>query len=335
VGDPAYPAAAPIVLLLGDDLLALARADEARCVREGLGGVRERVFVELGVRLPPLAVRPGAPPGAWVLVVDDVPAASGRAPPDEVLALAAPDELALAAIDGRPDRDALTGRAATRVAPCDAERAAALGPVRFPLDRVLADATAALGRAAHLLVGIQEAQALLDALEPVAPALVREASRALPPAVLAEVLRRLVEEGVSIRPLRTILEALLEAGAAARGAPALAEAARRALRRHIGHRCAGDGPLPALLLDPAAENAVREALSGEVLALDPELAARLLAALDREVRDHDVPPVVVASGDVRRALRSLLAPRFPRIAVLSYDDLPPELPVRPIGRLAA
>jgi type III secretion protein V len=156
----------------------------------------------------------------------------------------------------------------------------------------------------------------------------------LRPALLADVLRRLVEEGVSIRPLRTILEALLEAGGAPRGAPALAEVARRALRRHIGHRCAGDGTLSALLLDPRTESAVRDALSGEILALDPEIALRLLDALEREVSASPAPPVVLASGDVRRALRSLVAPRFPRVAVLAYDDLPPELPIRPVGRLA-
>jgi len=148
------------------------------------------------------------------------------------------------------------------------------------------------------------------------------------------VLRRLVEEGVSVRPLRTILEALLEAGGAPRGAAALAEAARRALRRHIGHRCAGGGPLAALLLDPRAEAAVRDALAGESLALDPEIAAALLDALEAEVRAAEAPPVLLASADVRRALRGLVAPRFPRVAVLAYDELPPELPVRPVGRLA-
>jgi type III secretion protein V len=191
----------------------------------------------------------------------------------------------------------------------------------------------ALGQSAHQLVGVQEAQVLLDALESSAPALVREAGRQLPPAVLAEVLRRLVEEGVSIRPLRTILEALLEAGAQ-RGPAALAEAARRALRRHIGHRCAGDGPLAALLLEPRTEAAVRAAISGEALALDPALAAALLDALAAELHAHDEPPVLLASPDVRRALRGLVAPRFPRVAVLAYEELPPELPVRPVGRLA-
>jgi type III secretion protein V len=326
----------PVALRLGDDLLALARADDGggRFRREGLAAVRARLLAELGVPAPPIALLGGAGPGRWVLLVDEVPIASGGAPPGEVLALAAPDELALAGLEGAPDRDPLTGRPATRLPAEVAPRAAALAEVRAPLDRVLAECAGALGRAAHLLVGVQEAQALLDALEPLAPALVREASRQLPPVVLADVLRRLVEEGVSVRPLRTILEALLEAGGAARGAGALAESARRALRRHIGHRCAGDGPLAALLLDPRAEAAVRDALAGESLALDPGVAAALLDALDAEVRAAEAPPVVLASGDVRRALRGLLAPRFPRVAVLAYEELPPELPVRPVGRLA-
>ena len=331
--DAAALATSPVALLLGDDLLALARAD-ASFERDGLRGVRERLLADLGVPAPPAAVRGGAAPGAWVLLVDDVPAASGRAPADEAVALAPADELALAGIAGTPEPDPLTGRAATRIAAGLAARAAALAEVRGPLASILAGCEAALARSAHLLVGVQETQALLDGLEVSAPALVREASRQLPPVLLAEVLRRLVEEGVSVRPLRTILEALLEAGGAARGAPALAEAARRALRRHIGHRCAGDGPLVALLLDPRAELAVRGALAGEALALDPQLAAALLDALAREVQGHAAPPVVLASADVRRALRALVAPRFPRVAVLAYEDLPPELPVRPIGRLA-
>ena len=324
----------PVALELAEDLLALARAENGRFAREGLAALREQLFLDLGVRAPPIAVRAGAlPPGGWTLLVDEVPAGSGAAPASEAVALVAPDELALVGIDATPERDPLTGRTVSLVASGDAGRAAKLGLVRGPLDRVLAEVLFTLARSAHQLVGVQEAQALLDGLEPAAPALVREVARQLPPATLAEVLRRLVEEGVSIRPLRTLLEALLEAGPERRPA-ALAEAARRALRRHIGHRCAGSGPLAALLLDPGAEEAVRGALAGEALALDPAMASALLDALGEQVRALEAPPVVLASQDVRRALRSLVAARFPRVAVLSYEELPPDLPVRPVGRLA-
>jgi type III secretion protein V len=332
--DPApLVTAFPVALELAPDLVALARADGGRPGREGVSAMQDHLLRELGVRVPPVAVVPGAlPAGCWRLLVDDVPAGAGRAPAGEAAALVSPDDLALVGIASTPERDPLTGRAVALIDARDAERAGRLGPVRGPLDRALAEAAWALARAAHQLVGVQEVQVLLDQLEASAPALVREATRQLPAPLLAEVLRRLVEEGVSVRPLRTILEALLEAGAQ-RGPAALAEVARRALARHIGHRCAGDGPLPALLLDPGAEAVVREGLAGETLALDPAVAARLLESLADELRRHDAPPVLLASPDVRRALRGLVAPRFPRISVLAYEELPPELPVRPIGRL--
>ncbi|HSD22078.1 MAG TPA: flagellar biosynthesis protein FlhA [Anaeromyxobacter sp.] len=332
--DP-FAAPAPVVLELAEDLLASARADDGRAMREALAALREQLWRELGVQVPAVVLRP-APlsPGAWALVVDDVPIVSGRAPRGELLALVAPGELALVGVGAAAAPDPSTGRPASLVAEADGARAAALGPVLAQLERVVAEAGSALRGAAHQLVGVQEAQALLDALEPTAPALVREASRQLPPALLAEVLRRLVEEGVSIRPLRTILEAMLEAGGPARGAASLAEACRRALRRHIAHRFGRGGPLAALLVDPTVEHAIREALAGEALALEPGAARALLDALEAETRSAEEPPVILAAADVRRALRGLVAPRFPRVAVLTYEDLPPDLPVRPVGRLA-
>lgn len=323
---------APLALELADDLLAAAATPAGQ---EGLAALRETVWRTLGVRTPRIALRPGPlPPGGHRLLIDEVPAGGGTAPAGEVVVLAAPDELALAGIEAAAERDPLSGRPVSVVAQADAARASALGVVRGPLDRALAAAAAALVRNASQLVGVQEVQGLLDALEPGAPALVREASRQLPPALLAEVLRRLVEEGVSIRPLRTILEALLEAGGAGRGPAALAEAARRALRRHLAHAHAGEGPLAALLLDPAAEQVLREGLAGDALAIDPRVAAELVERIGAEAEAQAAPPVVLTSADVRRALRTLLAPRLPAVAVLAYDELPPELTVRPLGRVA-
>ena len=326
-------ASVPVVVSLGEDLLARAR--EGRRAEEAIAALRDRLWRELGIRLPPVAVCPcpGGAPGSYRILVDEVPAAAGVAPKEEVVALVAPDELALVGIAAAPERDALGGLASV-IAAGDAERARALGPLRDPLERVLAAAAAAIARCAPQLLGVQEVQELLEGLEPSAPALVREAGRQLPPALLAEVLRRLLEEGVSIRPLRTILEALLEAGGAGRGAPALAEAARRALRRHLGHAHAGDGALLVLLLDPATEQAVRGAVAGESLALDPRVAAALVDALAAALAGHASTPVLLTSPDVRRPLRGLIAPRFPRLPVLAFEELPPDLPVRPVGRVA-
>jgi type III secretion protein V len=88
-----------------------------------------------------------------------------------------------------------------------------------------------------------------------------------------------------------------------------------------------------MLLDPAAEQTIREGLEGELAALDPRQALALVDALAAELAAQPSPPVLVTSPDVRRAVRGLVAPRFPRLAVLAYEELPPELPVRPVGRV--
>jgi type III secretion protein V len=70
-----------------------------------------------------------------------------------------------------------------------------------------------------------------------------------------------------------------------------------------------------------------------MLALDPARALALLDALAAELRGHTLPPVVLVSPDVRRAVRLLVASRFPRLSVLAYEELPPELRLRPVGRI--
>ena len=324
----------PVAVELGADLLPLV--GQAGLAPAGVASLRAELWRSLGVRLPAVAVRPwaGAEGSSYRLAIDDIPVEQGRIPLDEALVLAPPDDLELVGIASRPAADPVSGRPSAVVGRADAGRAAALGRVREAPERLLAEVAGALRRHAHHLIGVQDVQCLLDDLEPVAPALVREVSRQLPAPVLAEVLRRLVEEGVSIRPLRVILESILQAGAAGGAAP-LTEACRRALRGQLGLAHAAGGPLSVLLLDPGAEQAIREALAGEMLALEPRRALALLDALAAELGGHPSTPVVLVSPDVRRAVRSLFAPRFPRLPVLAFEELPPELPVRPVGRIGA
>ncbi|BDG08950.1 FHIPEP family type III secretion protein [Anaeromyxobacter paludicola] len=325
--------APPLTLELSPDLAALAGGCDGRFSRELLPSLREDLWRALGVRLPPLLLRTAPlPPGRWRLLADDVPCAAGAAPAGAV-ALAEPGELALVGIGCAARRHPLTGAAAAAIAAADAARAAAVAQVLDPLAWLGLELAAALRRAAPQLLSLQEAQALLDALEPGHPALVREASRQVPPSLLVEVLRRLLEEEVSIRPLPAILEALLDAGPT-RGPDALAERCRRALRRQIAWQQAEGRPLPAILLDPGAELSLKDGLAGDAPALSAAELERLLDALDAELAREPGRKVLLACPEVRRGLRQVVALRHPRLAVLSYEELPPGLVVRPVGKLS-
>jgi type III secretion protein V len=151
--------------------------------------------------------------------------------------------------------------------------------------------------------------------------------------VIAEVLRRLLEEEVSIRPLRPILEALLAAPAGA-PAPVLRDACRRSLSRHIAHPLLRGRALEAVLLDPAAELVFRDAIHGDAGPPDPDRVRALLSSVESALVGAPRARALLAPGDVRSPLRDLVAQRFPGLAVLAYEELPPDLEVRPVGRAA-
>ncbi len=324
----------PCVLVeLSPELLG-SPATGSSTLQETAAALKGELWRTTGVPIGGVAVV-AAPlrPGAWRVVIEGAQAACGMVALDRALCLVPPDELRLAGLASAPGRHPLTGARAALVAISDADRARALGGVLDPPSRALAEAHAAIRRSAHLLVGVQEVQALLDWLEPSAPALVREVARQIPPAVLGETLRRLLEEGVSILPLRVILDALLSLPPGA-PAPVLADACRRSLSRHIAQPLLRGRTLEALLLDPGAELVLRDALHGDVAALSPSRAQSLVESVESGLTAAPHARALLAPTDVRRPLRSLLAQRFPELAVLGYDELPPDLAVRPVGRAA-
>jgi len=202
---------------------------------------------------------------------------------------------------------------------------------------------ALLRRYGHEFIDIQATQQLLDGLAQTHPALVREAvPKLIAPTLLTEVLRRLVEEGVSLRHLAEVLSALAAAPATERDPLALTERARGALRRSLSHRhAAADGRLPVLTLEPMIEEAVRDAIhktadGSSTLALEPQLSRDIVSAIGRAVAgrtDSSAPPVILTNADIRRYVRRLIEAEHPALAVLAYPELAPEAQLQMLGQV--
>jgi type III secretion protein V len=190
-------------------------------------------------------------------------------------------------------------------------------------------------------MGIQETHELLSRATSQLPELTAEVQKVVPLQKVAEVLRRLVQEGVSIRYLREICESLVAWGGREKDIVMLTEYVRIDLGRFIVPRYLdAKGNLRAVVLDGTAEKALEGAIQqgpgGGFLALAPESAQALLAGAESALSPFksEGPHVVLTSMGVRRYLKRFLTARFPNWSVLSYQELPGHVQVQAVGRLS-
>ncbi|MGA7118648.1 MAG: flagellar biosynthesis protein FlhA [Polyangiaceae bacterium] len=191
-------------------------------------------------------------------------------------------------------------------------------------------------------LGLAEAQRLLDELEQFAPATVRSVvPKPVTLVLLTDVLRRLVEERVSVRDLRAILEALSSVAVSEKDPLNLAEYVRSQLRRSITFRLTGGlGQLDVVLLDSLLEDTIRRAITrtaaGAFLTLPPQAARDVLASVRRAFADaaKTGPGVILTQPDIRRFVRKLIEPEMPEVWVVSFAELLPEVSLKPIAKAA-
>jgi type III secretion protein V len=204
------------------------------------------------------------------------------------------------------------------------------------------DATADLLRArGGDFLGLAETQRLLDELEQFAPATVRNVvPKPVSLTLLTDVLRRLVEERVSIRDLRAILEALASLATTEKDPLTLTELVRAQLRRAMTFKLTrGATQLGVVLVDAMIEDTVRRAIqrtpAGAFLTLPPAAARDVIASFRRaagEATAQGGAPVVLTQPDIRRFVRKLIESDLPDATVVSFAELLPEVTLRPLAR---
>ena len=159
----------------------------------------------------------------------------------------------------------------------------------------------------------------------------------MPLGEVIKVLRALLEEKVSIRDTRTILETLADNAARVKDPNELAELVRQRLGRQISslHLHAESGELRALVLDPRAEDLFRQGGRG---AGDPQALSRLTQAIEEAARratERDEDPILVVAPDVRRAVAAVAVRYAPGLTVMSYRELDPAVPFVTRGVVSA
>jgi flagellar biosynthesis protein FlhA len=334
-----------LTLEVGYELVGVVDTARGGTLLERMGVLRQQLARELGLVVPPVHVcdNLALPPDGYRVLLLGNELGRGQCRAGRLLAV---DPSGVSPpLDGEPTTDPTFGMPAFWIAQRNQELAEALGYTVVDHATTLATHLGELLRGnAHKLLGRQEVQHLLEVFARVAPKLVDDVVPGVVPlGELVKVLRNLLREGISIRDLRTILDALAEVVTQTRDPEQLTELVRERLAAHITARFRGpDGAVAALTLDPRLEDLLRRSLrelaSGAGGALDPSLLKAIAQAAEAALpRFHasGATPVLVAPPDLRRYVRAIFEWKLPALSVVSFRELEPTAPLRIIERLGA
>lgn len=332
----------PVVPLILDLAPNLSESLDYDVLNSELVTLRRTLYFDLGVPFPGVNLRenPNLQPFEYALNLDEVPVGFGKLMAGCVLVRDDPDNVRMLGVEVKEGMPFLPAEKSWWIKAEDARRAAAVGANCLGHERVIAlHLSLILARHAADFIGLQEAKYLLDHMEERAPDLVHEVTRLLPLQKISDLFKRLVQEQISIRDLRTILEAIIVWAPKEKDMVMLCEYIRSALKRQISYKyCAGQNLLPAVLLEPNCEEIIRKAIrqtsAGAFLALDPN-ASRQFVAEVRRVSGQNLGRklVIICSIDIRRYVRRLIEGEFYEIPVLDYQELTPDIAVQPIDRI--
>jgi flagellar biosynthesis protein FlhA len=306
--------------------------------------LRKQVAGDLGIVLPSVHLRDNLrlEAGAYRVLLRGMEIGRGEVHADRLMAL--DPSGGTPRIDGLRGKDPAFGLPAIWIPPGERPRAESMGLTLVDAPSVITThLSELLRRHGHELVGRQEVQELLAVCGREAPKLVEDV---VPGTIglgeLVRVVRSLLREGLSVRDLRTILEAVADAAPRSKDTSWLVEQARRRLARQITGRVAcGDGVVRALTLDRPSEEVLRASLGasdGEAaLAPDVDTARRLIGALETHCGRFATagqPAVLLAPPDLRRPLFDLANRFVPELQIITARELVPGTTVEPAGAIA-
>ncbi len=337
---PKPEAMVPVVISIAPDITLPPSFLEAAT------SLRHSLYFDLGVVFPPVNVNPTAAlaPGAFEIWLNEIPSVRGSIRTDRLLIGEAPTSLATFGFKGEEGLHPLSGRPATWITPDQGPAAQAAGFTAWNTsDVLLLHLTNFLRRNSGEFIGLQEVHLLVERMRELYPNLVEQVvPKPVPVHLLTDVLRRLSLEAVSIRDLKAILESLGEWARGEDDPIQLTERVRSDLKRRICHQLSrGDQRLYVYDLDPRLEEsfrmAIRKTAGGITFSMPTGALQEVLAAARRsfgKLPSTAQTPVIVTERDIRRYVRQILATQHPDLAVLSYDQLSPQIALEPMGRVA-
>ncbi len=268
--------------------------------------------------------------------------AQGEILVDYYLALEPPNPLG--EIDGIETIEPAYGIPSRWILPENKEMAEIYGyNVIDPLSVMLTHLAETVKKHAYELLNRAETIRLVDNLKQHSPELVEEAIPAIIPySKLEKLLRNLLQEGVPIKDLATIVETAADSFSQGRDLDMTTEQVRGALARTITRRFCEDGQLRVITLDAEVEKRIISSLTrneqGVYLAMGPELMQSIISQLAEHLKkfgDLSQTPVILVSQVIRGYFSRMITQFYPHVYVLSFNEITNTVQIQSLGNITA
>ena len=324
-------------LEVGYRLIPLVDKSQGGQLMARIKGVRKKLSQDLGFLIPAVHIRDNLElsPNSYRLSLLGVTVGEADVHAERELAIN-PGEV-FDTLPGEPAHDPVFGLEALWIDTTQRDHAQSLGYTVVDANTVIAThLSQGLTDNAHLLLGHQEAQQLLDRLKETHPKLVEDlVPTALPMSVVVKVLQNLLRERIPIRDIRTIAESLAEHAPKSQDPDALTAAVRISLGRFIVQQINGlRDEIPVISLDPTLDRILHQSLQGieeNAMTLEPGLTERLYASLAEAAQGQEVEgaaAVLLVSDALRPMLSRMFRNTVPGLHVLAFSEIPDTRKIR-------
>ncbi|WP_406030255.1 flagellar biosynthesis protein FlhA [Succinivibrio sp.] len=300
-------------------------------------GVRKKLSQDLGFLVPPVHIRDNLDlgPNFYRITLMGVTFGEAEIQPERDMAIN-PGQV-FGDIPGIKAKDPAFGLDAVWISKQDNDKALGLGYTVVDCSTVIAThLSQILVNNSASLIGQEEVQNILDIVAKTQPKLVN----GLVPGVvslglLTHILQNLLNEGVPIRDMRTILETLVEYGPKSQDPEVLTAASRIGLRRLIVQDIVGsENVIPVITLAPDLEKVLHKSLEtggAEGVGIEPGMAERLQHSLMEASNNQEMegePAILLTSGILRSTLSRFVKNTIPGLRVLSYQEIPDDKQIK-------
>ncbi len=329
----------PIEVEFGYGIIPLADTKQGGDLLDRIIMIRKQCAMDLGIIVPVIRLRDNIQlgPEEYIIKLKGVQVAKGEIKPDYYLAM--DPGTASEKIEGVGTREPAFGLPAVWITEDEKEKAELLGYTVVDATSVLAThLTEVIKAHAHELLNRQDVKSLTDSLKERYPAVIEELLDNLTLGEIQKVLANLLREQVPIRDLLTIFETLIDSSRITKDPDMLTEYVRQTLFRVITERFIGRSKVKVVTLSSGLEellrNSINQTQEGSFLSISPEESQKIYSSLAEEIKKFeglDQDPVVLTPPVIRVYFKRLTEQLFPKLTVLSYNEIDPQLEIESMG----